>query len=269
MQQLQKIRDYYRPIQPSVSGGGEILYREVEPGPKIAHLVYCYWQLQTREWLNQPFIYRVVSVGCIDIFYNHLQPVENFVMGFCRKYTEFPIGRSFHYIGIRFLPAALPLLSGVDAKSLSNQSQELKHVCPDLSEWMVSSIKPSSSFEHVVKLLDRKLSEVAEAQKFDLDLRLVNALETIFQKHGYLNTETELNIGLSPRQLRRIFNFYLGTTAKTFSNVVRFQHILNARPSKQSLKQSKLYLDAGFFDQAHFIKQFKTFYGVTPSEAFS
>ena len=76
------------------------------------------------------------------------------------------------------------------------------------------------------------------------------------------------DIGISPRQLRRIFNFYIGTTAKTFSNVVRFQHILNTSPSKQSLKDSKPYFDVGFFDQAHFIKTFKTFYGVTPSEAF-
>jgi AraC-like DNA-binding protein len=39
-------------------------------------------------------------------------------------------------------------------------------------------------------------------------------------------------------------------------------------PSKKSLKENKLYFDVGFFDQAHFIKNFKTFYGVTPSEAF-
>ncbi len=80
--------------------------------------------------------------------------------------------------------------------------------------------------------------------------------------------ENDLTTGLSPRQLRRIFNFYIGTTAKSFSNVVRFQYILRAKPSAQSLKDNKLYFDVGFFDQAHFIKSFKTYYGVTPSEAF-
>ena len=94
------------------------------------------------------------------------------------------------------------------------------------------------------------------------------SLHLIFRKNGYLNTEKELQTGLSPRQLRRVFNFYIGTTAKSFSNVVRFQYILNAKPSKQSLKENKLYFDVGFHDQAHFIKNFKTFYGITPSEAF-
>jgi len=83
-----------------------------------------------------------------------------------------------------------------------------------------------------------------------------------------VDIEKELDTGLSPRQLRRIFNFYIGTSAKSFSNVVRFQYILSANPSKQSLKENKPYYDVGFFDQAHFIKHFKTFYGVTPSEAF-
>ena len=90
----------------------------------------------------------------------------------------------------------------------------------------------------------------------------------IFQKKGFLDTEKDLDTGLSPRQLRRIFDYYIGTTAKSFSNVIRFQYILNAKPSQQSLKNNKLYFDVGFFDQAHFIKNFKTFYGVTPSEAF-
>ena len=120
----------------------------------------------------------------------------------------------------------------------------------------------------MTKRLNEKLIDITEKQNFKYDHRFLNALNLIFQKNGFLDTEKELNTGLSPRQLHRIFNFYIGTTAKTFSNVVRFQHILSAKPSKQSLKENKLYFDVGFFDQAHFIKNFKTFYGVTPSEAF-
>ena len=95
--------------------------------------------------------------------------------------------------------------------------------------------------------------------QFDYDPRFFKSLRLIFEKKGYLDTELDLDTGLSPRQLRRIFNYYIGTTTKTFSNVVRFQHILNAKPSSESLKDNKLYYDVGFFDQAHFIKNFKTF----------
>ncbi len=269
MTELKNIRDYYKPIQPAVSvNDNEISYQEILPNKEIENYIYCFWQLKTQNPLHQDYNYRVVSDGCIDIFFDHKQPNENFVMGFCRKYTRFPIGKEFDYIGIRFLPSAFPILFNIDAKTLSNQSQELNNVLPSFSEWINSVIKPSDSFNTITKTLDKKIIEFSKNQNIRHDHRFLEALNLIFQKNGYLDTEKDLAIGLSPRQLRRIFNFYIGTTAKSFSNVVRFQHILNAKPSKQSLKESKLYFDVGFFDQAHFIKNFKTYYGVTPSEAF-
>jgi len=266
---LVHIKNYYKPIQPTIKAGNKtIVYQEVKPNKALEHFVYCFWQLKTPNDLSQPFIYRVVSDGCIDIFFNHNNPSENFVMGFCRKYTEFPIGTSFDYIGIRFLPSVFPLLFNINAKTLSNQSQELAHILTDFSKWITTKIKVSNSFEKITKQLNEKLIDSITKQNFQYDSRFYNAINLIFQKNGFLDTEKELNTGLSPRQLRRIFNFYIGTTAKTFSNVVRFQYILNAKPSNQSLKENKLYFDVGFFDQAHFIKNFKTFYGVTPSKAF-
>ncbi len=267
--ELKNIRAFYKPIQPSVSDfDNEISYRETFPDKEIENFVYCFWQLKTIKPLRQDYIYRVVSDGCIDIFFNHLNPSENFVMGFCRKYTEFPIGKEFDYIGIRFLPTAIPFLFGVNAKILSNQSQALQNVLPDFSKWINSEIKSEDSFSYIAEALAEKIVEYSINLSIQYDHRFLDAVNLIFQMKGYLDTEKDLNTGLSPRQLRRVFNFYIGTTAKSFSNVVRFQYILNAKPSKQSLKENKLYYDVGFFDQAHFIKNFKTYYGVTPSEAF-
>ncbi len=269
MKELETIKNYYKPIQPTVNAeSNEVVYREVRPHKGIDNFVYCFWQLKTQKQLNQAFEYRVVSDGCVDIFFDHNRPSENLIMGFCRKYTEFPIGKAFDYIGIRFLPTAFPLLFGVDAKTLSDQAQELEHVLPGLSNWITDEIKSWEPLEIITNKLNEKLIEITGKQCYHYDQRFFKALNLIFQKNGFLDIERELNTGLSPRQLRRIFNYYIGTTAKTFSNVVRFQHILNAKPSKQSLKENKLYFDVGFFDQAHFIKNFKTFYGITPSEAF-
>ncbi len=256
-------------MQPSVrKEGGSISYQEVAPAQALTHFVYCFWQLKTLEKLEQSFVYRVVSDGCIDIFFNHNHTEENFIMGFCKKYTEFPIGKTFSYIGIRFLPSAFPILFGTNAKALSDKSQDLKGFLPGLSDWISIAIQPTLSFETIVQLLNRKLTPLVLNRSIEFDPRFFKALHLIFQKHGFLDMERELDTGLSARQLRRIFNYYIGTTAKTFSNVVRFQYILNADPSQQLLKNEKLYFDVGFFDQAHFIKNFKSFYGVTPSQAF-
>ncbi|UXP31785.1 helix-turn-helix domain-containing protein [Reichenbachiella agarivorans] len=267
--ELKIIREYYKPIQPTVSDSdNEISYQESKPNNKIENLVYCFWQLKAQKLLNNDYNYRVVSDGCIDIFFNCKQPMESFVMGFCRRFVQFPIGKEFDYIGIRFLPSAFSYLFGVDARSLSNQSQELIKVLPNFSDWINSEIKPTDSFENIKKILNEKIIGFSKRQDVHYDQRFLDSLSLILKKNGNLNTEKDLNTGLSPRQLRRIFNFYIGTTAKSFSNVVRFQYILNAKPSKQSLRENKLYFDVGFFDQAHFVKSFKTYYGVTPSEAF-
>ncbi|BFP40058.1 helix-turn-helix domain-containing protein [Flavobacteriaceae bacterium GF1] len=270
MNELKSIRKYFKPIQPSVSeNDDEISYQEAQPYKEIENYVYCFWQLKTQKSLDQDYSYRVVSDGCIDIFFDHRRPAESFIMGFCRKYTEFQIGKEFDYIGIRFLPSAFTHLYGVDAKTLSNQSQELHKILPNFSDWIKSDIKPSDSLQTILKALNEKIIGCLKNKVVHCDHRFLDALNLIFQKNGYLDTEKDLNTGLSSRQLRRIFNYYIGTTAKSFSNVVRFQYILNARPSKQSLKEDKLYFDVGFFDQAHFIKDFKRFYGVIPSEAFN
>ncbi|PZD79424.1 AraC family transcriptional regulator [Mesonia sp. K7] len=263
------IREFYRPIQPTIKQGDkEIIYQETLPNKRIEKFVYCFWQLKTTKKLKQDYVYRVVSDCCIDIFFEPHQTKNNFVMGFCRKYTEFPIGKSFDYIGIRFLPAAFPILFEIDAKKLSNQSQELKNVLPEFSDWIVSKLSSSLSFQEMVNRFSKKIENIILEKERNYDNRFFKALHFIFQNNGFLDTEKDLQTGLSSRQLRRIFNYYIGTTPKAFANVVRFQYILSSKPSKQSLKESKLYFDVGFFDQAHFIKNFKTFYGVTPSEAF-
>ena len=267
--ELKIIREYYKPIQPTVSANNDdISYKESKPNKEIENFIYCFWQLKTQKPLKSDYNYRVVSDGCIDIFFNHKKPTENYVMGFYRKFVQFPIGEDFDYIGIRFLPSAFTHLFGVDAKFLSNKSQELNKILPNFSEWINSKIKQVDLFENITKILNEKIIGFSKNQSIKYDHRFLDSLNLIFKRNGFLDTEKDLNTGLSPRQLRRIFNFYIGTTAKSFSNVVRFQHILNAKPSKQSLKENKLYFDVGFYDQAHFIKNFKTYYGVTPSEAF-
>ena len=127
---------------------------------------------------------------------------------------------------------------------------------------------PGLDHSSVVSFLYDMLIDHVDHATHDIDIRFYEALLAIFRRYGHIDVDQELNTGLSPRQLRRVFNYYIGTTPKAFSNVVRFQYILNAKPLNRSLKDNKIYYDVGFFDQAHFIKSFKAFYGVTPAQAF-
>ncbi len=258
----------YRPVQPTVSATGQkVYYREVAPDKRLQDIIYCYWELKTTERLQDPFTYRVVADGCIDILFQLDNPSENFVMGFSRKYTEFSLDRAFQYVGIRFLPTKFPTLFKIDAKALSNRFERLEIVLKETSNFITDNFSDSDDFQAIKDKLDAYFITLLKNTRVVLDDRFQNALNIILKNFGAIHIQRDLDIGLSPRQLRRYFEFYVGDTAKTFSQVVRFQSVLKANPSARSLRQNKLFFDLGYYDQAHFIKEFKSFYGVTPGKA--
>lgn len=257
------------PIQPSVKQkAADVRYLEIIPDSQLQPYIYCYWELKTTQILQSQFNYRVVSDGCIDIFFSLKNPNENFVMGFCKKHTEFPLANEFHYIGVRFLPTMFPQIFNISAADLSNRYENLDVVVPKTANFITEQFHANRSTEQIKTLFDQYFISLLAQTTFNDDSRLYNAINIILQNFGVLNVETDLDTGISPRQLRRLFKFYIGDTTKTFSKVVRFQNILRAKPSAQSLRENKLFFDAGYYDQAHFIKEFKNFYGVTPSKAF-
>lgn len=263
------LRGLYNPVQPTISEKDpHVLYQELLPAATLHPFIYCYWVLKTTAPLENPFTYRVVADGCIDIFFELNDPSESYVMGFCKKYTEFPLAQSFHYVGIRFLPTMFPQLFKVDAAELSNRYVSLHQVVPGIARFIQDHLRPNDTTQQITKILDDHFIKYLGSVELDDDKRLYGAIQYILTHYGVLNVEKELDTGISARQLRRLFEYYVGDSAKTFAKVVRFQNIFRAKPSTQSLRNNKLFYDVGYYDQAHFIKEFKNFYGVTPSKAF-
>jgi AraC-like DNA-binding protein len=263
------LRQWYNPVQPSIKQATEnVVYQEFLPDNELLSFIYCYWQLRTTQRLEENFVYRVVADGCIDIFFELENPSNSFVMGFCKQYTEFALKNTFNYLGIRFLPTAFPQIFKINASELSNRFEELEIVAPSIAQFIKNHLHTSLSTEQIKNLLDEYLLALLSKTEFDNDARLYNAIDLILKHAGVIDIEKDLDTGISPRQLRRLFEFYIGDTPKTFSQVVRFQGILRAKPSVQSLRKNKLFFDVGYYDQAHFIKEFKNFYGVTPTQAF-
>ncbi|MNJ91914.1 Helix-turn-helix domain protein [compost metagenome] len=263
------LRQFYTPVQPTVRlSAASVSYTEFLPSVELQNRIYCYWQLKTNEPLNEQFNYRVVADGCIDIFVELNDPSDSYVMGFCKKFTEFPLENAFNYVGIRFFPSMFPQMFQVSAKELSNRFEQLDSVVPAVAAFIRDNLDASQSMAEIGNLFDQYFKKQANTGNFDEDNRFYGALQLILKNQGIIDVESDLQTGISSRQLRRLFEYYIGDTPKTFSQVVRFQNILKAKPSSQSLRKNKLFFDAGYYDQAHFIKEFKNFYGVTPGKAF-
>ena len=72
-------------------------------------------------------------------------------------------------------------------------------------------------------------------------------------------------IGLSSRRFIQVFKQETGFTPKVFCRIQRFQKVLSAIGMNQDIDWVELALECGYFDQAHFIHDFRAFSGLSPS----
>lgn len=116
-----------------------------------------------------------------------------------------------------------------------------------------------------IRVVERFL--LARIKMVKPDLLVLRALELIYQCSGsiqIIDLCNQLNISQSPLEKR--FRKVIGASPKKFASIVRFKSIINAATHLPSL--TGLAYESGFYDQSHFIKEFKKFTGDTPNEFF-
>lgn len=100
------------------------------------------------------------------------------------------------------------------------------------------------------------------------DNLVLTALALIHKSKGNIKIKdllTSLHTSQSPLEKR--FRQVVGTSPKKFAAIIRFKHTIKNYNPQNSL--TNLGYEAGFYDQAHFIKEFKNFTGQTPEAFFS
>ncbi len=73
-------------------------------------------------------------------------------------------------------------------------------------------------------------------------------------------------IGLSPRRFIEVFTEQVGLTPKLFCRVRRFQSVLDEIQRRREVAWADLAAGCGYYDQAHLIRDFREFCGVTPGD---
>lgn len=99
------------------------------------------------------------------------------------------------------------------------------------------------------------------------DPLVAQALALIHRSRGTVRMEQladALHTGRSP--LERRFRKAVGAAPKQYAGIVRMKGVLQGHAPGQRLLDTAL--EAGFYDQAHFIKAFRTFTGETPKGFF-
>ena len=72
-------------------------------------------------------------------------------------------------------------------------------------------------------------------------------------------------VGLSPKRFIERFRTEVGLTPKQYCRVRRFQQALTAAHAASEVDWAAVAVSAGYYDQAHFIHDFRRFSGLTPT----
>lgn len=112
-----------------------------------------------------------------------------------------------------------------------------------------------------IKVVEQFL--VSQLKDIETDKLIVEAVKLIYQTNGTIRIK-ELNekLFISQSPFEKRFRKVVGTTAKKFASIVRFNAVLDNLNETKTL--TEICYENNFFDQAHFIKDFKQFTGDTP-----
>jgi len=266
MNALETIHQLYQPFQPSAAASDpNIHYEEKPPCHLLRPFIYCYWELRTLKKLDYSFRHTVITDGCMDIYFETSQPGKTYIMGLSEQFEAFSLAPRFHYYGIRFMPAIFPQLYKLNASEFTNKRYELAQIAPLTSKFIANNFENSISFSDAIPLFNEHFTQFIQQTKIQIDTRFYDALYEIMASNG-TNSLDAIQTGLSQRQLQRLFNQYIGTPPKRFSKIIRFQKLIQEIKQSENSKSNNIHFDLGYYDQAHFIKEFKLYTGHTPKQ---
>lgn len=98
--------------------------------------------------------------------------------------------------------------------------------------------------------------------------RVEHAIKIIESSKGKIKAQDiAYEVCLGIKQFERTFSKYVGVNPKKFASIVRFQNVLQIN-SKDKRSLSQIAIDSGYYDQSHFIHDFKSLTGLTPKAFF-
>jgi AraC-like DNA-binding protein len=135
----------------------------------------------------------------------------------------------------------------------------------DLREQLLAVNTVSRMFQLVERFLLRKAED---AILEDGGTRCIEYAVSRMVHHPSLRCLHQLSdeIGYSQKHFIDLFRQQVGVTPKQYLKIMRFQKAICAIERKPSIRWSNIALESGYYDQAHFIRDFKHFSGFTPNE---
>lgn len=255
-------------------------YKIFSPNDKLLRYIKRYWSLESQDNSVPHSKERIFPDGCIELIFNYgaifvtynakdeaeEQP-KNFIHGQLKKFIEVQGMGKVGVFSIRFQPAGLQPFVDFDISKLTGIFTEVSEIWIDgtiLEEKMEVCKNNEERIAVIENFLETKLKDAANNDTVEF------CVNEIIKSDGMIAIEKlsdDLKIG--KRHLERLFLSSVGLSLKLFSRIIRFNNTLQLIENKDFRNFTNVAHDGGFYDQAHFIKDFKEFTGLNPKQYFS
>lgn len=247
------------------------------PVPPLDAAVACIWYHDSAG--AAPVVERIVPTGAVDVVFDlvpssvqirrddgcrwqtHRGPVISGPRG--RAFTmSCPSGRSS--AGIGFHPGAAAWFLGVPLSEVAGRHVALEDVwgraALDLRDRLADARSPRAA----IALLENELRNRFAGRSVAPPM-IAHALRRFDSAPADARVgQFVRSTGFSSRHFISVFEAAVGLTPKRYCRVRRLQSAIEALRTLESVRWAAFALDAGYYDQAHLIRDFREIAGVTP-----
>jgi len=253
-------------------------YQTFQPHPDLSALVKFYWTLEVPfEPNNQK--QKIIPDGCIEMTFNLRDKIKRYtsendfiihpnsmVMGQRTKsYFIEPLG-DVDSFAICFYPYGFAHFVGTPLEDLVDVETPFETLFGEIpANELEQKIVQASNTEERIQIIETFLLEQLN-QTRTIENLVKTTVDSLLATKGSSSINHLLKDNLSKRrQLERNFKKQIGISPKQLGKVLRLHTALKMLLNDTESLTSIAY-ESDYFDQAHFIKDFKEFIGTTPKE---
>lgn len=163
-------------------------------------------------------------------------------------------------LGVKLYPDIAAELFRIDMSTVTDKVVDLGMVdtMQPLNE-LAKTRSDKDRIEIVSKWIDKLIFEKAEWS-------IHSAVDIILERNGVVGIDSlSKKCGMSKRHLERLFKLKIGLSPKLLARIIRFSYIFK-NVEKSGPSWIDLAFKSGYFDQSHFIRDFKEFTGEEPGK---
>ncbi|ABF40427.1 transcriptional regulator, AraC family [Candidatus Koribacter versatilis Ellin345] len=248
------------------------------PKPPLSRFVRVLWFYEGYETAHKKE--RILPTGTIEVVFNLKEDITRvydprknneclthrgaLISGMLTEYTVIDTDEQMHVMGMHFAPGGAFPFFDLPLSEFKDQHLSLEDAWGPSANTLRERLLALPSVEAKFDLLEAALMEKMMA--FEHHKAVLFALHEMHSRQAQSMAELVEKIGISSRRFIQLFSEQVGLTPKLFCRVLRFQEVVHGIGGKRDVDLADIALHCGYFDQAHFVHDFKAFSGISPTE---